>query len=139
MENIAPSLLLVWEIKRSLDTGRSVSNGVKNYLNRSPTCSFKTEVQIWWLSMNNDQIVFCRSNLNLKRRYLLETLELGLKGHSIGNTLKSLEDELILSCEDEIQKHVARLPLLALVPLMLMIFPSMMILVIAPLLKMLQF
>lgn len=139
MENIAPSLLLLWEIKRSLETGRSVSAGIKNYLKRSPDDDFKSEVEIWWLAMNNDQIKYNKSHLNLKRHYLLQILELGLKGHSIANTLESLEDELILSCEDEIQLHVARLPLLALFPLMVMIFPSMMLLVLMPLLRMLQF
>lgn len=139
MENIAPSLLLLWEVRRALESGRAVSLGVKNYLKRSPSSIFKKEVEIWWLALGNDQITYDKSHLSLKRQHLLEILELGLKGHSIVNSLETLEDELILSCEDEIQQHVSRLPLLALFPLMLMIFPSMMILVLMPLLRMLQF
>lgn len=138
MENIAPPLVLLWEVKRSLEKGQSVGSGIKNYLKYTKTDEFQHQVEIWWMTQTNSQILYDKTQLNYKRQYLLEVLEAGLKGHSILQTLQSLEDELIMSCEDEIQKYVARLPMLSLIPLMFLIFPAMMLILILPLLKLLQ-
>ncbi len=139
MENIAPSLILLWEVKRALEKGQSVSVGLKTYLKHAKSDVFRSQVEIWWAAQNNLQISYDKSILGYKRRYLLQVLEAGLKGHGILQALYSLESGLILSCEDEIQNHVARLPLLALIPLMFFIFPAMMLLLVVPLLKLLQF
>lgn len=143
MENIAPPLILLWEVKRSLERGQSVRVGIANYLRRAKVNAFRNQIEIWWSMQNNSPMVSGKSYLNvglsLKRRYLLEILEVGLKGHGILPALNSLESELILSCEDEIQNHVSKLPLRALIPLMLFIFPSMMLLLLMPLLKLLKF
>lgn len=138
MENIAPPLVLLWEVKRSLEKGQSVGSGIKNYLKYTKPDEFKRQIEIWWMAQNNSRILYNKSQLNYKRQYLLEVLEAGLKGNSILQTLQSLESELILSCEDEIQKYVAGLPILSLIPLMFLIFPAMMIILILPLLKLLQ-
>lgn len=139
MEDIAPPLVLLWEVKRSLEKGQSVGSGIKKYLKRVKTGEFRFQTEIWWMAQSNSRILYDGSRINYKRRYLLEVLEAGLKGQGILQTLQSLENELILSCEDEIQKHVARLPLLSLIPLMFFIFPAMMLILILPLLKLLQF
>lgn len=150
MKNIAPSLILLWEVKRSLEKGQSVRIGIRNYLNRAEVCNFKNQIEFWWARQNNphffknefsnsNELVTSTSNFNLRRLYLLETLEMGLKGNSILNTLNSLESELISSCESEIQNHLSQLPLKAMIPLMLFIFPSMMMLLIVPLIKMMNF
>ena len=139
MENIAPPLVLLWDIKRELEKGHSVSSGIKNYLKRPKSDVFQYQIENWWAAQNNSKVVFIKSQLNYKRRYLLDILEAGLCGHGILQSLQSLENELILSCEDEIQNHVSRLPLLSLVPLMFLIFPAMMLILIMPLLKLLQF
>lgn len=139
MENIAPPLVLLWEVKRSLEKGQGISVGIKNYLKRVTTGFFRHQVETWWAAQNNSLILYDKSLLSHKRRYLLEVLEAGLKGHGILQALYGLESELILSCEDEIQNHISRLPLLALIPLMFLIFPALMLLLIVPLLKLLQF
>ncbi|MEK6628276.1 MAG: hypothetical protein AABY53_06585 [Bdellovibrionota bacterium] len=139
MENIAPPLVLLWEAKRALEKGQGVRVGIKSYLKRGAACVFRHQVEIWWAAQNNSQILYDKSSLSPARRYLLEVLEAGLKGHGILQALYGLESELILSCEDEIQNHISRLPLLALIPLMFLIFPALMLLLIVPLLKLLQF
>ncbi len=139
MENITPSLILLWDVKRALENGRSVAAGIKNYLERPKLDPFRHQIEIWWAAQNNSRILYDKSLLNYKRQFLLEILEAGLKGHSILQTLQSLENELILSCEDEIQNHISKLPLLALVPLMFLIFPAMMLVLVIPLLKLLEF
>lgn len=137
MENIAPPLVLLWEVRRSLEKGQSVGSGIKNYLTREKTNEFQFQIENWWAAQSNSQIFCVKSKMSHKRQFLIEILEAGLKGHGILQTLQSLEDELILSCEDEIQSHIALLPLLSLVPLMLLVFPAMMVVLIVPLMKML--
>lgn len=139
MENIAPPLILLWDVRRSLERGHSVSNGIKCYLNRRKTGAFHDQIENWWASQNNAQIMYNKSGMNHKRQFLLETLEAGLKGHGILLTLQSIETELILSCEDEIQRHVTLLPIISLIPMMLLIFPAVMIVLIIPLIKLLPF
>ncbi len=139
MENIAPSLILIWDVKRSLEKGQSVAAGVKAYLARPLNDDFRLQIERWWLSQNNTQIVFVAHSLSLHRRHLVELLEMGLNGHGVLATLQELETEFILSCEGEIEEHVRLLPLVSLVPLMLFIFPSLVILLVSPLLKLLQF
>jgi hypothetical protein len=139
MEDIAPPLVLLWDIKRALEKGQSVSFGVRNYLKCKNSHPFQRQIEIWWLSQHNHQIVFTKTQLSYHRRFLLEVLEQGLKGQSILQMLYSVEAEIIISCENEINARVARLPLLSLLPLTLLIFPSLLMLLVAPLLKLLQF
>lgn len=142
MENITPALILLWEVKRAVERGLSVSVGIKNYLNLSSISTkniFSNQVEQWWLSLNSADLEFNKNQLSATRKYLLEILEAGLKGHAILENLKLYEIELISSCEDEIQKHIATLPLLLMVPLMFLIFPSLMMLLLGPLLSGLHF
>jgi hypothetical protein len=139
MENLSPTLLLLWDVRRALEKSQAVSVGIKNYLSRTSNDKFYTQVERWWSYQNSASNSFDKNELYPTRKYLLEILELGLKGQSILETLKSYELELIQSCEDEIQKHLAKLPLLLMIPLMGLIFPSLMLLLVGPLMKSFQF
>lgn len=135
MEDISPTLLLLWEVKRSLEKGQSIQVGIKSFLNKNPKQEFSQQVENWWLEKTNQLISHDRSQLAATRKYLFEIFEVGLRGQAILSTLKSYELELIQSCEDEIQTHIARLPLILMIPLMGMIFPALMLLLIGPLLS----
>ncbi len=139
MEDLSPTLILIWDIRRSLEKGHSVSSGIKIFLERKLATQFIQEVDQWWLSQNNPLYSFDKNQLNPSRKYLLEILEMGLKGQSILETLKTYEVEMIISCEEEIQSHLAKLPLLLMFPLMGLVFPALMLLLIGPLLKTFQF
>lgn len=139
MENVAPSLVLLWDVKRALEKGQSISVGIKSYLARKRSNLFADQVESWWLAHTNSKISFDKHKISMSRKYLLEILEQGLLGHAILENLKSYESELILSCEDEIQKHIAKLPLILMIPLMGFIFPALMMLLVGPLLSALQF
>ncbi len=139
MENLSPSLILLWEVKRALEKGQSISSGIKQYLRRQSIDPFHQQVQCWWLSKSHPTTAFSAQKLSVTRKNLLEILDLGLRGQSILETLKSYETELIQSCDDEIQKHVSLLPLLLMLPLMCLIFPALMLLLVGPLLKTFQF
>lgn len=139
MDDLSPSLLLLWDVKRSLAKGFSVANGVQMFLLRQPHDSadkmFKTQVTTWWLSQNNPTEIADLSVLSVHRRYLLELLQSGLRGQGIGVALNELEREIIFSCENEIQRRLAVLPLISLFPLLFLIFPSLMLLLLVPLLQ----
>ena len=139
MENLAPPLVLLWDVKRAIENGQSVQAGLKVFLARPKINAFQYQTETWWLSLNNPNVMFNKKKLPVQRRLLLELMESGQRGAAIGPGLKSMEAELILRCEDEIQTHVARLPLLLLIPLLGLIFPAMLMLLILPILKLLPF
>ncbi|MFZ3230186.1 MAG: hypothetical protein WA160_08270 [Pseudobdellovibrio sp.] len=138
MENVTPTLILLWDVKRALEKGFSVSNGIQYFIKRDIYHEFAQFVRIWLAHFQTDKESLNTKHLNPTRRYLLSILEHGLKGQAILESLKAYEIELIMSCEDEIQSHIAKLPLVLLVPLMCFIFPSIMMLLIWPALKMFQ-
>ena len=139
MEDITPTLILLWDVKRAIERGQSIRVGVQNFIERTQKNQFKEQVKLWWLSQTGAQVVFDSSKMSLSRKHLLEILEHGLRGLTILETLKSYEQELIFRCEDEIQKHIARLPMILMIPLMGLIFPAMLLLLLGPLLKTIQF
>lgn len=152
MENIAPSLIFLWDVLWALERGLPVTHGIQTFLKRNEWSiekdSFKDQIEMWWLARRSslaqanrfDRLDrFDKSKLSATRRQLLLTIELGLQGESILAQLRALESELLLSCEDEIQTHAALLPLKMMLPLFGMIFPSFFILLVVPLLRMLQF
>ncbi|OFZ28419.1 MAG: hypothetical protein A2622_04785 [Bdellovibrionales bacterium RIFCSPHIGHO2_01_FULL_40_29] len=138
MENITPTMLLLWDVKRSLEKGFSVSKGIKTFIDRDLAHPFVQEVRKWHILLQTDPETRPALKLAPSKRHLLALLEQGLRGQTILEALLSYEAELLLSCEEEIQRHIAKLPLLLLVPLMGLIFPALMILLIGPLLKMIE-
>lgn len=134
MEDISPTLLFLWEIKRTLEKGQSVQAGISAYLGKKQSSPYFAQVEQWWLSQTNKQVSFDKKGIYMTRKYLLDILEAGLQGQPILETLKTYEQELIQSCEDEIQRHVAALPFILMLPLMGLIFPALMLLLIGPLL-----
>lgn len=138
MENITPTLVLLWDVKRSLEKGYSVSNGIKFFIARDLQHDFSHFVADWFRHQQLQKDRLNTHHLRASRRHLLSLLELGLNGQSILESLKSYEAEVIIGCEDEVQNHIAKLPLLLMIPLMGLIFPALMMLLIIPALKMLQ-
>ena len=146
MENVTPTLLLIWDVKRSLEKGTSVAKGIRFFIDRQLKDKFSDFVFKWF-----NQIQTTKESANegtnrsldisflpATRRHLLLLLEMGLKGNAVLDSLKAYELEVLISCEDEIYNHTAKLPLLLMIPLMGLIFPALMLLLIGPTLKMLQ-
>ena len=137
MENITPTLVLLWDVKRSLEKGYSVSSGIKFFITRDLQHEFSFFVKKWFQQQQSQNEPLNTQHLTASRRHMLTLLDMGLNGQSILESLKSYESEVIISCEDEVQNHLAKLPLLLMIPLMGLIFPSLMMLLIGPALKML--
>lgn len=139
MEDLTPTLILLWDVKRSLQKGRSVRFGAEMFLNRNICHDFATNFRRYYRSDNLHAAAADAKTFNYLQRQLLELIQLGASGESILNHITQLEKEVISSCEQEINQYLALLPLKSLVPLMLCLLPAMMLLLLPPLLKMLHF
>lgn len=135
MDHIAPPLQLIAHVKRSIETGHSVRNGVLGFV-RGERSSFAKDVSKWLANL--DQGLSTTTTLSTLsspyRRSLLELLERGMRGESIYVYLCQLEQETIEACQDEINRKLAKLPFLLLGPLLLMQFPAFLMLLFGPLL-----
>ena len=136
MESLAPPLKLLMCVRRAMEKGQSVRQGVLAYL-KSPDLEFSADVSLWIsLLQQGKETKACLARLSsAHRRVLLQTLERGLKGESIQSALLSLEEELVSACQREIDEKIARLPFILLVPLLLFQFPAFLMLLFGPLLK----
>lgn len=138
MENVTPTLILLWDVKRSIQKGQSVRFGAELFVKRRLQHQFYRNFCSWYVARNLN----CAANkeaFNYLQRQLIDLIELGLSGESVLAHLNQLEKELIRNCEEEINDYLATLPLKALVPLVCCLLPSMFLLLLVPLLKMLQF
>lgn len=136
MENIAPPLALLLNVKRSLEKGQPVKQGILCYIRRHDG-DFPSLVTQWLGLIHQgketrDLIISIRS---FHRRVLLQILERGLRGEPTYNILLQLENELVEACQDELSDRIARLPFILLVPLLLFQFPAFLLLLFGPLLQ----
>ena len=141
--NLPSSLLLVWDIKRALEKNQSIQLGIKVFISRRRNCKFSVIFSDFWRQYQVGPVLAMEASLNTGRfnsaqRALIFLVNRGLSGQSIYENLKVLELEYIELCEDEIQRHVQKLPLLLQIPMLGLIFPAMMSLLIVPALGMLQ-
>lgn len=139
MEDLTPTLILLWDVKRALQKGRSVRFGAQTFVNRNSLQRFAKSFRFYYESDNLHAAAADIKSFNYLQRQLLELMHLGSGGESILNHLTQLEKDIINSCEQEINEYLALLPLKSLFPLMLFLLPAMMLLLLPPLLKMLHF
>lgn len=135
MEGLAPPLELLIAVKQSVEQGLSIKKGIQNYLVGEKN-EFK-EVVLQFLSLldqGKDVTDLILTNQSMHRRALLGLLVKSLNGFPIYNALVELEAELMSACEEEIQQKIAKLPFLLMIPLLLLLFPSFLLLLFGPLL-----
>lgn len=136
MEDLAPPLELLLVVKHRVECGEHLRSGINAYIHESRQ-DFRHVVRRWLVSFESQgsasEVV--ASVESHHRRALLQLLERGLQGLPIHSQLLELEEELVLAAEDELQQKLASLPLKMLLPLLFFIFPSYMILLLAPLLR----
>ncbi len=135
MEGLAPPLELLLSVKQAVEQGNSVKKGIQSYLIGEKN-EFK-EVVLQFLSLHEqgksaDHLLLQISSMH--RRALLNLLTKSLNGFPIYSALLELESELIQACEEEIQQKIAKLPFLLMIPLLLLLFPSFLLLLFGPLL-----
>ena len=136
MEDLAPPLDLLLQVKRSIEKGQTVRQGILSYLKRSND-DF-TPVVTQWMALLQQGQEPAKSLVHLSsmhRKALLQLLERALRGDPVYQMLQQLEEEIISACHAEIDDKVARLPFILLIPLLLLQFPAFLMLLFGPLLQ----
>lgn len=136
MDNINPGLALLLTVRRSLERGLSVKDGILNYL-KTNSDSFGQDVTTWYglWQQNLSTAEYVSDQKSPYRRALFLTLERGLRGEPIYNYLVTLEEEIIKACETSIKQTLGRLPFILLIPLLLFQLPAFLLLLFGPLLR----
>lgn len=140
-------LILIWDIKRCLESQKAPVRGVETFNSRLLKDPFAILVADWASRQKNassTQIIRTGPNLNqtktsIYQQQMMQLLNQSLNGISIYQNLCDLEREVVLICEDDIEKHVQTLPLLLQIPLLGLIFPAIMMILVVPILNMLTF
>lgn len=133
MEFIAEPLILIMDVRRALERGSSTRRGLETFIVRGLKLSKK--IKKWLKARDEGQVnILDELLLSENQQIVFELLERGLQGVSIYNQILSIEAEFIEVCEDDIIKHINKLPLKLLVPLFCFIFPGFALLLIGPLL-----
>jgi hypothetical protein len=145
MENIKlpGALLLIWDAKRALEKNQSLQIGLKNFISRKLSCKFSIAFADIYreYQIKSDQIEKFHpnfKNFNSSQRALVFLIIKGLSGLPIYENIKLLEKEFLSHCHDDIQNHIQKLPLLLQIPMLGLLFPSIMCLLIVPALGLLR-
>lgn len=135
MENVSPTLRLILTFRFRLETGDSVRTGLLAALNDQQT---PPEVKMDLMRIKNAHdlgqayVLPQGRSASVFYRHLVHLISRGLAGESILHGLMELEKETFESCLDEMEVYCARLPIIALPPLLFFIFPAIMLLILGP-------
>lgn len=133
MESLNPALNLALTVRRAIECGESPRTGFIRFF-KTNEGEFPLFCKRW---MDRTERGLDRQALmdDLKsphRRALLMVVERGLRGEPIHALLLDTENEINQACQREIDRHLALLPFQLMVPLLLFLFPALMILVLSP-------
>ncbi len=131
---LAPPLKAVLEIRLQIENGVSVSQAVRVYVQRNLLDAFAKELGLWLFAKETGKSFDEKAFERLYRRRLIELLNYGLKGEPILEALIDLEEDLVFAANEELERHLQKLPLISLIPLMLLEFPAFFLLLLGPLL-----
>lgn len=136
MAHLNPCLDLLFNIKRALERGENVKTSTQRWA-QSHAGEFQRQVHKWILLSENGgdaERVFTEIKSS-HRRALLRLVQRSMEGLSILEALRELEKEVIASCREEMDTHMATLPYKLMLPLLLLVFPTLLMLLFAPLLS----
>ena len=134
MVSLAPPLQAVLEIRLYIESGKSVSQSIKSYVQSSLTDPFAKELGLWLFAEETGGVFNTQTLKSIYRKHLMDILRRGLKGEPILELLEDYEKDLIEICKEDLEKHLQKLPFVTLIPLLLFEFPALLILLIGPLL-----
>lgn len=132
-----PSLLkLLNHLQYQLESGYSIREGLRSYLQSKDSDPFIISVNDWFFNMENQKDVsfWTESQGSIFERMLFQLMTRGLQGEGVSQFLNDLELEVHLSIQQQIDQHIAVLPLKMLFPLLGLIFPALLILIMGPIL-----
>ncbi len=133
MENIAPPLELLMEVRFGLEKGVSLRKTLQSYIDSQPADPWRQQLALWLklleLGRPPQEIL---GSMTFVRRQCLEVIEMGLRGEPIYQQICGLEEEVFESTKLEIEEFVATLPIKSLIPLLFFQFPAFLALLIGP-------
>jgi hypothetical protein len=137
MDFLAPPAACLAKVRHGLECGlecgSSASEAVRAAIGPGGD-EFSRQMRRWWLARERGAAISARELFNRPvQRILVETLERGLKGEPIMERLAEIEEEMKLAMIDCVERHLQRLPVLMLLPLTGLVFPSFMLLLLGPL------
>ncbi len=136
MENIAPPLQLLIEVRFAMEKGIPVKKAILAYIDQDPTDRWRSELATWLrLAENNKPSELSQSRMSITRKHCLEVLFRGIKGEAIYSQICSLEEEVFKSSQLELDEFIATLPIKSLIPLLFLQFPALILMLIGPLLS----
>ncbi|MCB0391534.1 MAG: hypothetical protein KDD58_09590 [Bdellovibrionales bacterium] len=132
MESIAPTLNLIINLRFDLQQGVSLYDSLQNYSHKN-SCQLSKDLTAWLYSydhsLNNWQFP---DGYSMYRRTLFDLLHEGLNGVSIVEKLIELENLVLKECHRNLEKLTLVLPYKGLLPLMLCMFPALILIVLGP-------
>lgn len=135
MEFLAPSMACLLHVKRRLECGCSTAEALRSVVGQGRD-EFAGQLRRWWLARERGVTLRPRDLFpSPLQRVLVEVFERGLKGEPILARLAEIEEEMSWAMADCVDRHIQRLPILLLLPLAGLVFPSFMLLLIGPLLS----
>lgn len=136
MENLAPPLELLMEVRFQIEKGNPVKKGILSYIDQDRKDSWRQFLHIWLKEIEQKRKFEMDSyKISLQRKHCLMILGRGLMGESIHAQLCNIEEELFRSATAEVEEYVATLPIKSLIPLLFFQFPALIIMILGPLLS----
>jgi hypothetical protein len=135
MDNLTPVVAFVVDLRMRLENGESLMLSLKKWIT---THDSEWEVLLRKFTIQYEQGTLPGSLAEFTPRiYQLTVLELlrsGLMGEPVLSRLVEVEEEMLKICENDIDQHVALLPIISLLPLLIFMVPALLILFFGPLL-----
>lgn len=135
MDNLAASYIFVEHLRYGLESGDTPAITIKKFVREERT-EFGSLLEKWLVMSQSENYrggEFQKS-LSLYRKSIFDLLDLSKTGVSIIDPLKSMEKEMVQICENDLQKHLDKLPFQLMIPMLFLQFPAVLLLVIGPLL-----
>lgn len=130
------SLELLWSVKRAVHRGQSAVVGVAEFFEINKKKDLEL-LKRWFRAsqngMSTQTILKELNDPNLK--FLLAVVERGFNREPILNHLITLETELIRECQIQMDRNVAKMPYLMMIPVLIFFFPSILILGLGPIIQ----
>ena len=134
MVSLAPPLQAVLEIRLHIESGQSVSQAIKTYIQSTLEDPFAKELGLWLFAEETGRFFNTQTLKSIYRKHLIDILKRGLRGEPVLKILEEYEKDLIEICKEDLEKHLQKLPFISLIPLLLFEFPALLIILIGPLL-----
>ncbi len=134
MDAIASPYIFVESLRYELESGGTLLPIVRN-LSQEISGEFGLQIEQWLANTQTNRLEVgeVQKSWSLYRKSIFDLLDMSRAGVSIIEPLKSMEKEMLQICENDLQRHLDRLPFKLMVPMLFFQFPGVMLLIVGPL------